>query len=192
MTAKLKSKKLGFTLLEILVVLAIIAVLMYMIVQVMANFRRSVELQQASDQIVSAVNETKNFASNNILPDDVDVDDTKIYAYRLAPAGNNIARDVCSKTASSSSPWDCSVSTKQDFLVADFLQNIIITPQGCVDALLINMTNDWQYTPASAVDYTDIGSCQFELSHKQDNRIFRTFVFDATKNTFEVKYEDAT
>lgn len=189
-----KSKKSGFTFLEILVVMAILAVLLYMIVQSMANFRRSVELQQASDQIVSGVNETKNFASNNILPDDVVIEDDKIYAYRLSINGdkNNIIRETCSKVTDiiPTSNWVCSVSTKQDVLLADSLSNIIIEPSGCVDVLLINMTNDWQYkTVTSTPDYVDDTFCQFDLRHKHDPLvIFRSFIFDAQQNTFEVQY----
>lgn len=181
----------AFTLLEILVVMAIIAVIMYMIVQAMANFRRSVELQQASDQIVSAINETKNFASNNILPDDVSVseDSDKIFAYRLTPAGNNIIRDVCAKTVTTlSTSWECNVSTRSDKLVSDFLQNVVIESVGCSDALLINLTNDWQYRLNYSLDYIDNNFCEFTLSHREDARVFRTFIFDAEKNTFEIKY----
>jgi len=53
------------------------------------------------------------------------------------------------------------------------------------------MTNDWQYE-TEGLGYTDAGACHFELSHKQDPSVFRTFVFDAVKNTFETKYQDAT
>ncbi len=192
--AKRKSHKTAFTLLEILVVLAIISVLLYMIVQGMSNFRRSVELQQASDRIVSAINETKNFASNNILPDDVVIEDNKIYGYRLTPnvENNNIVREVCSKVVGSLT-WDCSISSKKDDLVTGGsvqLQNIIITPQGCTSALLVNMTNDWLYEDINS-GFVDQNYCVFELSHKQDMRIFRTFIFDAETNTFVMKYEDA-
>jgi len=188
---KRKSHKTAFTLLEILVVLAIISTLLYMIVQSMSNFRRSVELQQASDQIASSINETKNFASNNILPDDVVVENDKIYGYRLTPnaENNNIVREVCSKVVDSPT-WDCSISSRKDYLIADFLQNVIIVPQGCINILLINMTNDWLYE-VDGSGFLDTGLCHLELSHKQDIRIFRTFVFDAKNNTFVMKYEDA-
>ena len=56
-----------------------------MLVRVMANFRRTVELQQASDLIISSINETKNFSANNVLPDGLIRDDKNIYAYRLVP-----------------------------------------------------------------------------------------------------------
>lgn len=193
---KRKSYKTAFTLLEILVVLAIISTLLYMIVQAMSNFRRSVELQQASDRIVSAINETKNFASNNILPDDVVIENDKIYGYRLTPniENNDIVREVCSKVVGSLT-WDCSVSGQKDDLVTAGsvqLRNIVITPQGCTSALLVNMTNDWLYENTnSGSGYVDQYSCVFELSHKQDGSIFRTFIFDAENNTFVIKYEDA-
>lgn len=184
--------KTAFTLLEILVVMAIIAVIMYMIVQSMANFRRSVELQQASDQIVAAVNETKNFASNNILPDDVNIlpDGKEIYAYRLTPSGNNVIRDVCSKTIGNlSNEWKCNISNRKDKLISDFLQNVVIEGSGCSDTILITMTNDWQYKEQSHdITYSDAEFCEFTLAHKEDMRVFRTFVFHAEKNTFEVEY----
>lgn len=188
---KRKSHKTAFTLLEILVVLAIISTLLYMIVQSMSNFRRSVELQQASDQIASSINFIifnnhiiwKNIVTSKVF--------SFIYGYRLTPnaENNNIVREVCSKVVDSPT-WDCSISSRKDYLIADFLQNVIIVPQGCINILLINMTNDWLYE-VDGSGFLDTGLCHLELSHKQDIRIFRTFVFDAKNNTFVMKYEDA-
>lgn len=156
----------------------------------MANFRRSVELQQASDQIVSAVNETKNFASNNILPDGVAPGNEEVYAYRLTPVGNNIVRDFCSREVSNTSDtWTCDRSYSQpQMLISDYLKNIVVEGSGCEDVLLITLTNDWQYREENNMNYTDIEYCEFLLKHKEDDRVFRTFVFNAKNNSFEVEY----
>lgn len=179
----MKSIKRGFTLLEILVVMAIIAVLLYMLVRVMANFRRTVELQQASDLIVSSINETKNYSANNILPDQVIIDKDSIYAYRLLPTTNNIERKVCEKYMSAG--WNCDISIKKD-LFLDMGDKIVLTPEGCDSILLINLTSDWQVGTYGT--YVDTSSCVIKMSHRDDSDVFRKFIFDSTKNTFEVEY----
>jgi prepilin-type N-terminal cleavage/methylation domain-containing protein len=179
----MKIIKKGFTLLEILVVMAIISILLYMLVRVMANFRRTVELQQASDLIISSINETKNFSANNVLPDGLVRDDKNIYAYSLVPQPNNIERKVCQKI-SSSTIWNCSVSPKIDKLL-NINNNKIILTADCDSIILINLVNDWQV--GNTGTYTDT-TCEIEMSHQEDSDIFRKFVFDGTKNTFEVKY----
>jgi len=180
----MKTYKTAFTLLEILVVMAIIAVLLYMLIQVMAVFRRNVELQQASDQIISGINQTKNFATNNVLPNDITIENETIYAYKLTPEGNNLTRRVCKKTGSVTI-WDCSLTLEAESLLANYVQNVVLHPVGCDSLLLINLVNDWQIINSDI--YSD-GECKLELSHEQDNRVFRTFVFNGSKNTFEVQY----
>lgn len=181
----MKIIKKGFTLLEILVVMAIISILLYMLVRVMANFRRTVELQQASDLIISSINETKNFSANNVLPDGLIRDDKNIYAYRLVPQSNNIERKICQKI-STSTIWDCSVSSKIDKLLNINNNKIILTPDSCDSILLINLINDWQI--GNTGTYNTDTTCKIEMSHQEDPDIFRKFVFNGAKNTFEVEY----
>lgn len=179
----MKIKK-GYTLLEILVVMAIIAFLLAMLIQVMANFRRTIELQQASDLIVSSVNETKNYAANNVLPDGLVIDNNSIYAYRLFPQSNDIERRVCQKIGNSLT-WDCSISTKIDKFVDVQNNNIVLNTVGCDSILLINLISDWQV--GSSGVYSD-SVCQIELSHRTNSQIFRKFIFNGAKNTFEIEY----
>lgn len=174
--------KRGYTLLEILVVMAIIAILLSMLVSVMADFRRTVELQQASDFIASSINETKNYAANNILPDQVIIDKDSIYAYQILPTSNNLERRICEKYRSSS--WDCTISGKIDMFL-DMDDKIVLNPVGCDSILLINLTSDWQVGTYGT--YGD-NSCVIEMSHRDDSDIFRKFVFDGKNNTFEIEY----
>jgi len=176
--------KKGYTLLEILVVMAIIAILLSMLIQVMANFRRTIELQQASDLITSSVNETKNYAANNVLPDGIVIDDESIYAYQLVPQSNDIERRVCQKIGNSIF-WDCTISTKVDNFISLENNNVLLNTVGCDSIILINLISDWQVENSGT--YSD-SICEIELSHKTNPEVFRRFIFDGAKNTFEVKY----
>ena len=190
----MKLRKNAFTLLEILVVMAILAILLFMMVRVISAFRRNVEVQQASEQIVAGINQTKNFSVNNILPDDVTLRTDSIYAYKLTPSAenDNIVRTICGQSVISSS-WECSpsasISDSEQYLVSDYVDNIVLTTEGCQSMLLVNLVSDWKIEDENIDgNFRDDIACSIKLSHKNDDRVYRTFVFDGKLNTFEFKY----
>lgn len=172
----------GFTLLEILVVMAIIAVLLYFLIQSIAIFRRNVILQQASDQVSTVLTETSNYAGNNILPDGFSVENDKIYGYAIAIENNNLVRKVCTK-ALISNVWVCDNSTSET-LLEDVLISIRLNAD-CEGVLFINLSGDVKI--GSLGNFDSDGICTVELSHAEDTRIFRKIVFDGSKNNYEFK-----
>lgn len=182
----MKLAKKGYTLLEILVVMAIIAVLLYMLTRMMANFRRTVELQQASDMIISSINETKNYSINNILPDGEIVDKDYIYAYKLEiDSTNNLKRSACKKKPTEFY-WQCELGAKVDYFLQNMSNKIVfIGNNDCESIFLINLTGDWQTGDVASFPN---GTCRIEMSHRDDSDIFREFIFNSEKNTFEIEY----
>src|SRR3972149_11416470 len=67
-------KKTAFTLVELLVVMAIIGAMLAMGIYAMVQFRRTIQLQQATSQILGIIKETQNLAKNNTLAKDVTAD----------------------------------------------------------------------------------------------------------------------
>lgn len=180
----MKNKK-AYTFLEILVVMAIIAILLYMLIQVIAAFRKNLELQQASDQITIGISETKNSSSNNILPDNLVPAPNEIYGYSLEVIDDRLIRSTCVRDVSSST-WICGSVGPQVDLINNVLANVKLTTTGCDNILMINLTGDIKLGNSGI--YTDTGTCEVALSHGEDSRIFRTFVFDSVKNNSEIKY----
>ncbi len=179
----LRNKK-AYTFLEILIVMGIIAVLLYMLIQVIAAFRRNLELQQASDQITIGISETKNLSNNNILPDSLIPTTTQIYGYSLEVVNYRLVRSTCVRDVASTT-WNCGGVGPQVDLVSDKLPNVKLSSNGC-NVLMINSTGDIKLGNAGA--YSDVGDCEFSLSHGEDPENFRTFVFNSEKNNTEIKY----
>lgn len=180
----MKNKK-AYTFLEILVVMAIIAILLYMLIQVIAAFRKNLELQQASDQITIGISETKNLSNNNILPDGLIPATNEVYAYSLEVVSNRFIRSTCVRDILSST-WTCGSVGPQVDLVNSKLANIKLTSAGCDNILMINLTGDIKLGNSGV--YIDTGTCEIALSHGEDSRIFRTFVFNSEENNSEIKY----
>lgn len=175
----------AFTFLEILVVLAIISVMLMMLMTSFVSLRRTMELQQANDQIVLGLNQTKNFMNNNILPDNIVVDPSieNIYAYKLNFENNNISRQICWKTVSSTL-WSCD-SYKELLINEKVTGNILLARNGCNSLLMINLTGD--YKTGIDSNYSE-NNCEISLSHTdRPDKIFRVYEFLAQRNTFNVK-----
>lgn len=194
--AKYNSNGSGFSLLEILVVMAILAILMAMLSRAITNFRQTSELQQVNDQIMSGINETKSYVNNNVLPKDINIQSTYIYAYQLTISDDktNIIRKICSFDTNlpmNADAWDCDISTRKDNLLSNQFKNIELSySDECNGVLLINLTGDWQYLSKTDNSYKDSGSCKFLLRNNKSAKIFRKFVFDTTNNSFELEYGD--
>lgn len=179
------SNKKAYTFLEILVVMGIIAVLLYMLIQVIAAFRRNLELQQASDQITIGISETKNLSNNNILPDSLIPSSNEIYGYSLEVLNYRLVRTTCVRDISDTT-WNCGSVGPQVDLVTDKLVNIKLSAAGCDNVLMINLTGDIKL--GNAGSYSDVGVCEISLSHGEDLEKFRTFVFNSEMNNSEIKY----
>lgn len=175
----------GFTLLEILVVMAIIAILLYLLIQSIAAFRRNIELQQAADQIVTGLNQTASYAGNNILPDGYSVTNDQIYGYVITTESNNLVRKVCSKYITSTL-WTCDDATSEN-LIEDILQNVR-TSADCDGILITNLSGD--YKIGSFGNFDSDGECTIELSHREDPQVFRKIIFDGLKNNYRTEYAD--
>ncbi len=178
----------GYTFLELLVVMAIIAVLLYMLIQVIAAFRRNLELQQASDQITIGISETKNSSINNVLPDHVVPGTNEIYGYSLEVRDDRLVRilEVCIKDPITNH-LNCSYSgTPIDLVNTQFLSKVKISASGCDNVLMLNLTGDIKL--GNGGTYSDSSTCEFTLTHAADGRTFRVFVFDSVNNTTEIKY----
>ena len=88
----------GFTLLEIMVVLAIFAVLFGLGVVAYTNYLRSSMLNEASNQVITVLKETQNMAKNNTLPKNQDASARlqNKYYYVIEFKDNNIVRYLLS------------------------------------------------------------------------------------------------
>jgi hypothetical protein len=165
--------------------MAIIAILLYMLIQVIAAFRKNLELQQASDQITIGISETKNSSNNNILPDSLIPASNEIYGYSLEVQSDRFVRSTCVRDVASTT-WACGTVGPQVDLVNNALANIRLTSTGCDNILMINLTGDIKLGNSGV--YSDTGICEIAISHGEDARVFRTFIFDSYKNSTEIKY----
>lgn len=103
---KLFEEKKGFTLIELMVVVAIFAIMAGVAFSHIASTRGNVELETAANELVAAIRETQNYALTGKLGDESDVCSGYVFAPGV-PASN-------SYTISASNPDDCSFSISKE------------------------------------------------------------------------------
>jgi prepilin-type N-terminal cleavage/methylation domain-containing protein len=94
MKKSLKTNEKGFSLIELIVVMAIIALLIGLGTESLIRFRSTVEVQEAGRQLVSQLNLLKNSAKNDVRPPELtQVSDIK--GYQLLIDDNELDLNVC-------------------------------------------------------------------------------------------------
>lgn len=180
----------GFTLLEILISMAILGTLAVLGIWGILTLRRSVELQQSTNDLVSVIKETRSTAKNNTITKNVDTDNY-IYGYVLEFTPNSIQRFLCAKDINSLvDVWNCITPGEQ--IIADFLYtqiNVVTSGSAqCKKILFENLTGEIRIitaTPTASTPFSD-GYCEIDLIHKQNSNKKTVFV-DSIKNSFGIK-----
>lgn len=181
----MEQKKLpGLTLIELLVVMSIIAVLITLGVAGLINFRQTVELQLAQDEVQSVVKSTRTLAENNVLPiSSGGFDPNLLYAYSIDFNDDDIVRSICSRSNTGS--WSCGASSRS--IKSAQLSNIefeINASKGCVQIIFENLTGDIKVqTPTSGITFLD-EECQLDIKHSQEDVAYFRLEVDGKNNTF--------
>ncbi len=115
---KVLKKNSGFSLLELIVVLAILAVMGSLSVLGLLRFRQTAILKQASREFFSNIETARNKARNNTLSTSKDsssnVFNSKVDAYAIVLEGSNYSLYYCDKTSSigaGTQDYTCDVET---------------------------------------------------------------------------------
>lgn len=170
----------GFTLVELLVVLAIVGLVSGLGIWGMSAFQRAVTLQQAVDEVIAVAKETRNRAENNVL-EVTNTDDEKIYAYRLNFQGNDLVRALYSYNNGTWEEESGTQRSEKSVIFEDIQYGI--ANNGCQAVLFENLTGDMKVDLGSG--YVD-EDCVVRVQHKSASRQV-IIEFDALSNTFGIQ-----
>ncbi len=174
----------GLTLIELLVVMSIIAVLITLGVAGLINFRQTVELQLAQDEVQSTIKSTRTLAENNVLPiSSSDFNPNLLYGYNLNFDSDDIIRSICSRPDNGA--WTCGDASRS--IKSTQLSNIelkINASKGCSQIIFENLTGDIKVqTPTSGIAFLD-EECELDIKHSQEDVAYFRLVVDGKNNTF--------
>lgn len=182
--------KRAFTLVEILVSMAIISALVGLGIVSLSQFRRTMEADQAGDAIMAGIKETKNLAKNNSVNGITSGSEmlNKNFAYKLTFEGNTVYRQLCSKGFTD--PWgspNC-LGTKVDLKPSSF-SNVLLAPQAdspC-DIVYIENLTEKMYAFKSTVPTTEVTSpCKIDLVFKDNSEKYRTLVIKPANGNYSI------
>lgn len=183
----------AFTLVELLIVMAIIGMATALGIAGMISFRRAVLLQQSSEEFLTTLKETRSFAENNVLPFAAN-SSSKIYAYSIIFKGGNngkLERRLCSlDTNTPGATWLCSpngTNLKSDAF--NDMEYVLNRPLGCEEILIENLTGDILIKRKLNQDYID-ERCQIMIKHESIDKTNVIIDIDGELNFFKLTNEE--
>lgn len=181
-------KNKAFSLVEIMIVLAIIGVLMGLGIYAMTQLRRTLEADQAVQDFSSIIKETEARAKNNTVPNGTAKSQliSNNYGYLLKfSEAEGIVRWVCHKALSDG--WQDVVNdieTKceaRESLIAASYGNIKMKPDNCNSVIIENLTERMYFFDNST---GVIGDCEVTVNLSNPSEYFRTLVFYDGNDSF--------
>ncbi|HLD03307.1 MAG TPA: prepilin-type N-terminal cleavage/methylation domain-containing protein [Candidatus Dojkabacteria bacterium] len=184
-------KKTAFTLVELLVVMAIIGAMLAMGIYAMVQFRRTIQLQQATSQILGIIKETQNLAKNNTLEKNVVADanfDKYSFGYFLVFKDFNIYRALGQRLQGPGEVWRIRGSLPATGLKSDIFAEVQIKPVNCYAVVFINLTGDIiiQQTAANVPQDIDT-SCRLQIQHTQEAAIYKVIDINIINDTYKIE-----
>lgn len=161
------------------------------------TFRRSIQLTQSVNEVVSVAKESRGLAKNNVLPKEIVVGSNRIagapetlYAYNLNFQNNQMNRRLCSRlSGSSANSWICDGATEEQLkseAIFAQIEYVIDGATGCKDVLFENLTGDIKVRTDTGfgAGYEE-AECTIEVKHELSDGS-RVIVFDAVSNTYGI------
>ena len=175
----------AFTILELIIVLAIVGLVSGLAIYGFLTFRAIVETRQAVNEVITVTKETRNLAKNNVLPKTANTD-LYYYAYVLTfDEANNLNRYLCTRPKVGAPVWTCPVAT-QEKLKSSLYKQInysLVLNSSCHRILFENLTGDMLISKRKNYTFAD-ADCILKLTHnRQPGAVYEVF-FNGTSNTY--------
>ena len=184
-------RKKAFTLVELLVVMAIIGAMLAMGIYAMVQFRRTIQLQQATSQILGIIKETQNLAKNNTLAKDVTADpnfNNLSFGYFLVFKDFNIYRTLGKRVQGPGQNWTIRDPLTTNGLKSDIFGDVQIIPDNCYAVVFINLTGDIIIQQTQASIPQDLNtSCRLQIKHTQEAAFYKVISINIKNDTYKIE-----
>lgn len=185
------SEKTGYTLIELLAVMAIIGILISLGIQGLLMMRSTIEVQETSKQAISMFSLMKNSAKNDVRKSN----ELNFKGYRYRVDGDNHI-DRCTIVGyATSNPWDCvyDVEIENSFIGSNFELNVGVGVdddpiQGvpkCRAIYFEHLTGDVLVETDSGSTLPSNAKCYIPLTDTS-NRFTNYVFFNAIQDSFKV------
>ena len=168
----------AYTIVEILVVLGIIAVLSGVGIAGMTLFRRTVQIEQAKNDLLSALRETGNLARNSVSSAvrGTDVLSGRVDGYALfidLQEGNYSLRYCIKGSFIGQLQYDCTGVEKSSsqMLSAPEVDIFPVDPAKCQGIFFARLTGDISALSSDIGAPDDVGNCILNLTHTQGGEL---------------------
>lgn len=179
--------KKGYTIIEVLIVLAIIGVLLALSMAGLTQLNRVLQADQASKDFISIIKETKNFAKNNNVSQETDR--TKLlthqFGYKLDFSGGTIKRSLCNKVYGAS--WQGASCPDAIDLKPQTYSNIIFKVVNCDAVIFENLTETVAFMYSGLE--TSINKCEIDIRFADDNSLYRVLTFNSLNGDYSIEYK---
>lgn len=191
----------GFSLFELIVVMAIIGLTATLAIFGFVSFQRSVTFSQSINEVLGIIKETRNLAKSNTLPKSIVLNPTgssntsnQVFAYNLNFENDQMTRSLCSRTIGDpDTSWVCDPNTneslKSEGIFGDILYDLSGSATPCVDVLFESLTGDMKVSVSSTtgprITYSEI-DCTFSVKHRLTSAE-RPITINSVQNTFKAE-----
>jgi prepilin-type N-terminal cleavage/methylation domain-containing protein len=197
----------GFTLVELVVVLAIFAAIVGGGILSFSNANKSSTVSEAAGDLVSVIKETQNLAKNNSLPRSADSlqKARTIYYYVLTIEGGTVApygkvsRYLFGKT---DGEWNTDINVSEGNLKSKIFTNINyewnVVGNGCKSIIFENLTGKMKAynnpitnvaTMSQGYSANPINRCEFIVKMYDDDAYIKTVYVDLENSSYGIKGE---
>jgi prepilin-type N-terminal cleavage/methylation domain-containing protein len=197
----------GFTLIELIVVMAIFASIVGFGIVSFSNANKSSTVSEAAGDLISIIKETQNLAKNNSLPNSVNSLEKArtIYYYVLTVEGSSVApygkvtRYLFGKT---DGEWNTNININEGNIKSKIFTNINyefnVESNGCKSIIFENLTGRMQAYNDRITDVAsmirgygedNVSRCEFIVKIFGDDAYKKTVYVDVQNSTYGIKGE---
>jgi prepilin-type N-terminal cleavage/methylation domain-containing protein len=181
----------AFTLIELIAVLAIMAIVTGISLQAMLVFRQTVQFQQAESDFISALRTTQNRARNSVssaalLAQGVPLIEAGVDGYALFFRGNNYSMRYCTRV--SAIRYDCLGVEQPNLKAGEFSDVGVISTDTnkCSGILFTRLNADILALGSEIGDTSNTGTCTVIINHAINPFLQRQIQIDLVNNNIDV------